>query len=188
MIEQDLFLSGNCHDRRPRCRRHGGRSKGSFRNHARLQGQILGHRRRTFRFSEGYRAKGKVRGGFLLLNGLSGCSGKQALVYPKLDQVEVGFGDRIPFRRHVRLLDASRQQIDQAVARVPGDSGFSRASAGKYAVHAREVESALCLVRIVAGIAGFLEEGQDVVLEIRFFLAREKGMGKKSKTNREGNS
>ena len=86
-----------------------------------------------------------------------------ALLDPELESGELGVGELVAARRHVRLVLVGRQSEEPRLVRVAGLDDGARTAALHRRGEGGEVEPALLLLGAVAADAGLLEDRQDVV-------------------------
>ena len=171
MVEQRLFLAGDCHDG---CPWIGGKRRcapGAVGADDRLEQQMLRHWQRAFRLAIGHGHEAQVEGRFLLLFRCAGFCLEQAAGDPLGHKGDLGVGELVLFVRHERLLLMGDKLIKEAAIRVAGLDRTAAAAALEHVRVARQVEAALGLVGVVAGVTCALKKRANMIL-IRDFLLR----------------
>ena len=177
VVEQDLLLAGDGEERGPRAGRHRGHGRSARRHDHGLEEHVLrtgdrsGRLARTAGESEvDLGLVGFLRDAALCLEYASGD--------PLGKQREVLGLERRAFRRHERFFLLGAARPEAARLRVAGVDDRAAAAAVHEPGVARQLESALLLVRVMAGEALVLEQGPDVVFVGQLLVLLGQGSGR----------
>ena len=131
---------------------------------------MLRHWQRAFRLAIGHGHEAQVEGRFLLLFRCAGFCLEQAAGDPLGHKGDLSVGELVFFVRHERLLLMGDKLIKDAAIRVAGLDRAAAAAALEHVRVARQVEAALGLVGVVAGIACALKKRANIILISDFLL------------------